>query len=83
MQYSPHWQAARSVFTISLYAGRVAKICVFCCYAVSSYCLCRYPGNYAKYLELKADRLAVEDAEADRARTKLRKESEWMSRQPK
>lgn len=43
----------------------------------------RYPGNYGKYLELKAQRIAAEDAEADRARTRLRKESEWMSRQPK
>lgn len=44
--------------------------------------LYRYPGNYARYLDLKAERLSAEDAEAQRARTKLRKESEWMARQP-
>ena len=43
----------------------------------------RYPCNYGKYLDLKASRLAAEDAETDRARTKLRRESEWMARQPK
>ncbi len=43
----------------------------------------RYPCNYGKYLEMKAARLAAEDAETERARTKLRRESEWMSRQPK
>lgn len=43
----------------------------------------RYPCNYGKYLELKAARLAAEDAETERARTKLRRESEWMARQPK
>ena len=42
-----------------------------------------YPGNYGRYLELKAERMAALDAETDRARTKLRKEAEWMSRQPK
>jgi ATPase subunit of ABC transporter with duplicated ATPase domains len=42
-----------------------------------------YPGNYAKYLELKDERLRAEDAEQDRAKTRLRKEREWMSRQPK
>lgn len=45
--------------------------------------LYRYPGNYGRYLELKAARIAAEDAEADRARTKLRKESEWMAKQPR
>jgi ATP-binding cassette subfamily F protein uup len=43
----------------------------------------RYPGNYARYLELKAERIAAEDAEAQRARTKLRRESEWMAKQPR
>ena len=45
--------------------------------------LYRYPGNYMRYLELKADRLAAEDAETNRARTKLRRESEWMAKQPR
>jgi ATPase subunit of ABC transporter with duplicated ATPase domains len=44
---------------------------------------CRYPGSYSRYLELKAARIAAVDAEAQRARTKLRRESEWMARQPK
>ena len=43
----------------------------------------RYPGNYARYLELKEARIAAEDADADRARTKLRRESEWMAKQPR
>jgi hypothetical protein len=33
-------------------------------------------------VELKEARLVAEDAEAQRARTKLRTESEWMARQP-
>ncbi len=41
-----------------------------------------YPCSYNTYLEMKAERLAAEDADAERARTKLRKEREWMSRQP-
>ena len=45
--------------------------------------LYRYPGNYARYLELKNDRLAAEDAESERARIKLRRESEWMAKQPR
>lgn len=43
----------------------------------------RYGGSYSKYLELKAARLVAEDAEVDRARTKLRRESEWMAKQPR
>ena len=31
----------------------------------------------------QAERLAAEDAETDRMRTKLRRESEWMAKQPK
>ena len=45
--------------------------------------LYRYPGNYMRFLQLKADRIAAEDADAERARTKLRKESEWMAKQPR
>jgi len=45
--------------------------------------LYRYPGNYMRFLELKAARIAAEDADAERARTKLRKESEWMAKQPR
>lgn len=43
----------------------------------------RYPGSYSKYVELKASRLLAEDAEVDRARTKLRREAEWMAKQPR
>jgi len=43
----------------------------------------RYPGNYLRYLELKEARIVAEDAEADRAKTKLRRESEWMAKQPR
>ena len=43
----------------------------------------RYPGNYLRYLELKEARLNAEDSETDRARTKLRRESEWMKKQPR
>ena len=43
----------------------------------------RYPGNYNKYLELKAERLKTEDADKNRAKTLLKREREWMSRQPK
>lgn len=42
-----------------------------------------YPGNYGRYLELKDERLRAEDADQDRAKTRLRKEREWMSKQPK
>lgn len=44
--------------------------------------LYRYPGNYQKYLELKAERLNAEDADSARAKTKLRREAEWMAKQP-
>ena len=43
----------------------------------------RYGGSYTKYLELKQARLVAEDAEVDRARTKLRREAEWMAKQPR
>lgn len=43
----------------------------------------RYPGSYAKYLELKEARLVAEDGETGRARTKLRREAEWMKKQPR
>ena len=43
----------------------------------------RYSCNYSKYLDLKAARLAAEDAETERAKTRLRRESEWMAKQPR
>jgi len=42
-----------------------------------------YPGNYANFLARKAEREEVRKAEAARARNLLRKELEWMRRQPK
>lgn len=45
--------------------------------------LYRYKGNYSYYLEKKAQREAAEEASVDRARNLLRKELDWMRRQPK
>jgi len=44
--------------------------------------LYRYPGAYNKYLEARAARLATEDAEHASLRNKLRRELEWVRRQP-
>lgn len=43
----------------------------------------RYRGNYAYFLEKKAERENAMLAESERARNLLRKETEWMRRQPK
>jgi len=43
----------------------------------------RHMGNYAYFLEQKAGREERAVAEADKARNLLRKELEWMRRQPK
>ncbi len=42
-----------------------------------------YKGNYAYFLEKKAEREASESAEVDKARNLMRKELEWIRRQPK
>ncbi|MFA0960699.1 ABC-F family ATP-binding cassette domain-containing protein [Roseivirga sp. BDSF3-8] len=42
-----------------------------------------YKGNYNYFLEKKAERIQQEVAEADKARNLMRKELEWMRRQPK
>lgn len=42
-----------------------------------------YKGNYGYYLEKKAEREAIESAEVDKARNLMRKELEWIRRQPK
>jgi ATP-binding cassette subfamily F protein uup len=39
--------------------------------------------NYEKYLEQKALRLEIEQANVDKARNRYRKELEWMRKQPK
>ena len=41
-----------------------------------------YEGNYATFLEKKADRLAIEDAAIQAAKSKYRVELDWMRRQP-
>ncbi|MEM9831484.1 MAG: ABC-F family ATP-binding cassette domain-containing protein [Bacteroidota bacterium] len=43
----------------------------------------RYQGNYAYFLEKKAERVAQQQASVDKAQNLLRKELEWMRRQPK
>ncbi len=45
--------------------------------------LFRYKGNYRYFVEKKAEREAEEQAHLDKARNLLRKEKEWMNRQPK
>jgi ATP-binding cassette subfamily F protein uup len=41
-----------------------------------------YQGNYATFLEKKAERLALEDAAIQAAKSKYKVELEWMRRQP-
>lgn len=41
-----------------------------------------YKGNYNYYLEKRGERIAATSAEIDRANNLLRKELEWMRRQP-
>jgi len=42
----------------------------------------RYQGNYAYFVEKKAEREQMETVEVEKARNLLRKELEWMRRQP-
>ncbi len=42
-----------------------------------------YKGNYAYYVEKKAEREFKEEREIDKAKNLLRKELEWMRKQPK
>jgi ATP-binding cassette subfamily F protein uup len=42
----------------------------------------RYQGNYSYFVEKKADREQMETVEVEKARNLLRKELEWMRRQP-
>lgn len=41
-----------------------------------------YKGNYAYYLEKRDERLAAQTAEVDRANNLMRKELDWIRRQP-
>ncbi len=42
----------------------------------------QYEGNYSYYLQKKQERQDIRAAEADKARNLLRKEQDWMNRQP-
>jgi len=42
----------------------------------------RYRGNYSYFLEKKAERIAVEKTELDKAKSLYTKELDWMRRQP-
>lgn len=42
-----------------------------------------YKGNYAYFIEKKAERELIEEREVDKAKNLFRKELEWMRRQPK
>lgn len=43
----------------------------------------KHPGNYTAFLERKADRQEAEAVKVDKAKNLMRKELEWMRRQPK
>lgn len=43
----------------------------------------RYKGNYSYFLEKKAERELAQEAETEKAKNLMRKELEWMRRQPK
>ena len=42
----------------------------------------RYQGNYSYYLEKKSERIAAKNTEIERANNLMRKELDWMRRQP-
>lgn len=42
-----------------------------------------YAGNYSYFLEKKAEREAIKNVEIDKARNLMKKELEWIRRQPK
>jgi len=42
----------------------------------------RYRGNYSYFLEKKADRIAIEESEMEKAKSHYTKELEWMRRMP-
>lgn len=44
--------------------------------------LYQYKGNYSYYLEKRDERVSAQNAEIDRANNLMRKELEWMRRQP-
>jgi len=42
----------------------------------------RYSGNYSHYLEKRSERMAAKNTEIERANNLMRKELDWMRRQP-
>ncbi len=42
-----------------------------------------YKGNYSYYLEKRDERISTQDAEVSRAKNLMRKELDWMRRQPR
>jgi len=51
-------------------------------YELDRQTLYRYQGNYSYFLEKRDERIASSQAEVERARNLLRKEQDWMNRQP-
>jgi len=45
--------------------------------------LYQHPGSYSRFLERKAERQEIESTNVDKARNLMRKELEWIRRQPK
>lgn len=43
----------------------------------------KYKGNYSYYLEKRAERYAVDQVNVDKAKSLMKKELEWLRRQPK
>jgi ATP-binding cassette subfamily F protein uup len=43
----------------------------------------KYNGNYSYFIEKKAEREMIQDAEVDKAKNLMRKELDWIRRQPK
>ncbi|HYG15212.1 MAG TPA: ABC-F family ATP-binding cassette domain-containing protein [Bacteroidia bacterium] len=43
----------------------------------------RYQGDYAYFLERKAERMQIQDRETEKAQNLMRKELDWIRRQPK
>ncbi|MFZ9939597.1 MAG: ABC-F family ATP-binding cassette domain-containing protein [Bacteroidia bacterium] len=52
-------------------------------YELSDGKLYRHPGTYTQYLQNKQARQAIEVVDAEKARSRMRSELEWMRRQPK
>ncbi len=42
----------------------------------------RYRGNYSYYLNKREERIAIQNAQAEKAKNLLKKETDWMSRMP-